>query len=179
MVWGPKISANFFCTKFVENPSGHGRPAKILDVHTKKCVFCSPNYGGETFDPRASRCKGQEYLREIRTEKFVFLLFFFFPDSCLHHNKNTCQDATEANMNVEEVVIALDHNWSKMEQDGRRHRAQTRHGPHALTSKIYLFPLLIRCSPSLPCRHVSHLEALTYANVPCLHRLKLGSPPTP
>ena len=40
---GQKINADFFCTKFFENPSGHGRPhRKFVDVRTTKWVSCGP-----------------------------------------------------------------------------------------------------------------------------------------
>ena len=47
-----------------------------MDVRTKKCVFLQPGGGEKLFDPRASRRKGQECQREIRTKKFMFMLFF-------------------------------------------------------------------------------------------------------
>ena len=47
---GRKINANFFCTKFFDNPSGPWTSApKIVDVRTKKCVFLRPRWWGETF----------------------------------------------------------------------------------------------------------------------------------
>ena len=50
---------------------------KIMDFRTKKCVFCCGPGGGEKlFDPWASGRKGQECPREIRTKKFMFVLFF-------------------------------------------------------------------------------------------------------
>ena len=45
--------------------------------HQKSAFFCGPGDGEKLFDPRASGRKGQECPREIRTEKFTFMLFFF------------------------------------------------------------------------------------------------------
>ena len=70
----------FFCTKFFDNPSGHGRPRRKSWTSAPKSAFaCGPGGGEKLFDPWASGCKGQECLREIRTKKFMFMLFFF-PD---------------------------------------------------------------------------------------------------
>ena len=78
---GQKINANFFCTKFLDNPSGHGRPRRKSWTSAPKSAFsCGPGGGEKLFDPGASGCKGQECPREIRTKKFMFMLFFF-PDS--------------------------------------------------------------------------------------------------
>ena len=49
---------------------------KIVDIRTKSAFFCGPGDGEKLFDPKASRRKGQECLRGIRTEKFMFTLFF-------------------------------------------------------------------------------------------------------
>ena len=49
------------------------------DVRTKKCVFLR-RWWEKLFDPWASGRKGQECPPEIRTEKFMFMPFFFFPD---------------------------------------------------------------------------------------------------
>ena len=42
----------------------------------KTAFFCGPGDGEKLFDPGASRHKGQECLRAIRTEKFMFMLVF-------------------------------------------------------------------------------------------------------
>ena len=64
-----------------KNPSGHGRPRrKSWTSAQKSVVFCGPGDGEKLFDPGSSGRKGQECPREIRTEKFMFMLFFF-PDS--------------------------------------------------------------------------------------------------
>ena len=74
---GQKNNANFFCTKFLENPSGHGRPRqKSWTSAPKSAFFCGPGDGEKLFDPGSSGRKGQECPREIRTKKFMFMLFF-------------------------------------------------------------------------------------------------------
>ena len=74
---GQKINANFFCTKFFENPSGHGRPRRKSWTSAPKSGFsCGPGDGEKLFDPRPSGRKGQECPREFRTKKFMFMLFF-------------------------------------------------------------------------------------------------------
>ena len=74
---GQKINANFFWTKFFENPSGHGRPRRKLRTSAPKSAFsCGPGDGEKLFDPRASGRKGQERPQEIQTKKFMFMLFF-------------------------------------------------------------------------------------------------------
>ena len=72
-----KINANFLCTNFFNNPSGHGHPPRKSWTSAPKTVFsCGPGGGEKLFDPGASRRKGQERPREIRTKKFMFILFF-------------------------------------------------------------------------------------------------------
>ena len=74
---GQKINANFFCTNFFNNPSGHGRPRRKSWTSAPKSAFsCGPGGGEKLFDPWASGRKGQECLREIRTKKFMFMLCF-------------------------------------------------------------------------------------------------------
>ena len=73
---GQKINANFLCTKFLENPSGHGRPRrKSWTSAPRSAFFWGPGDGEKLFDPRASGRKGQECPREIRNKKFMFMLF--------------------------------------------------------------------------------------------------------
>ena len=71
---GQTINANFFCTKFFKNPSGHGRPRqKSWTSAPKSAFFCGPGGDAEKlFDPGSSRRKGQECPREIQTKKFMF-----------------------------------------------------------------------------------------------------------
>ena len=74
---GQKINANFFCTKFFENPSGHGRlRQKSWTSAPKSAFFCGPGDGEKLFDPGSSGRKGQECPREILTTKFMVMLFF-------------------------------------------------------------------------------------------------------
>ena len=75
---GQKINANIFCTKFFNNPSGHGRPCRKSWTSAPKSAFsCGPGGGEKLFDPWAFGRKGQECPREIRAKKFMFMLFFF------------------------------------------------------------------------------------------------------
>ena len=74
---GQKINANFFCTKFFNNPSGHGHPRRKSRTSAPKSAFSCGSGGGEKlFDPWAFGHKGQECPREIRARKFMFMLFF-------------------------------------------------------------------------------------------------------
>ena len=75
LIRGQKINANFFCTKFFKNPSGHGRPRqKSWTSAPKSAFFCGPGDGEKLFDPGSSGRKGRECPREIRAEKFMFIL---------------------------------------------------------------------------------------------------------
>ena len=72
-----KINVIFCCGKFFDNPSGHGRPRRKSWTSAPKSAFsCGPGGGEKLFDPWASARKGQECPREIRTKKFMFMLFF-------------------------------------------------------------------------------------------------------
>ena len=74
---GQKINANFFRTKFFDNPSGHGRPHRKSWTSAPKSAFsCGPGGGEKLFDPGSSGRKGQQCSQEIRTKKFMFMLFF-------------------------------------------------------------------------------------------------------
>ena len=71
---------NFFWTEFFKNPSGHGCPLQEAWTSAPESAFsCGPGGGEKLFDPWASGRKGQEGLQEIRTKKFMFVLFCF-PD---------------------------------------------------------------------------------------------------
>ena len=77
IIRGQKINANFFCTKFFENPSGHERPRRKSWTSAPKSVFsCGSGDGEKLFDPWASGRKGQEYPQKIWTKKFMFMLYF-------------------------------------------------------------------------------------------------------
>ena len=70
----PKINV---CTNFFHNPSGHGRLRRKSWMSAPKSAFsCGPSGGEKLFVPWASGRKGQECPREIRTKKFMFVLFF-------------------------------------------------------------------------------------------------------
>ena len=75
-----KINAIFFFAKFFDNPSGHGRLRRKSWTSAPESAFsCGPGGGEKLFDPWAFGRKGQECqecLREIRTKKFMFMLFF-------------------------------------------------------------------------------------------------------
>ena len=74
---GQKINATCFCTKFCDNPSGHGRLRRKSWTSAPKSAFsCSPGDGEKLFDPWASGRKGQECPREIWSKKFMFMLLF-------------------------------------------------------------------------------------------------------
>ena len=74
---GQKINANLFLYKVFRRPFGSWTSApKIVDVRTKSAFSCGPGGGEKLFDPWASGRKGQECPREIRTKKFMFMLFF-------------------------------------------------------------------------------------------------------
>ena len=78
---GAKKSTQTFLYKVFWQPFGSWTSTpKIVDVRTKKCVFLRPQWWGETFDPWASRRKGQECPREIRTKKLCLCCFFFPAD---------------------------------------------------------------------------------------------------
>ena len=70
-----KSTQTFFCTKFFDNPAGHGTSApKLVDVRAKKvCFSCGPGGGEKLVDPWASGRKGQGCPREIRTKKPMFV----------------------------------------------------------------------------------------------------------
>ena len=54
---------------------------EIADVHLQKCVSCSPADGEKLFEPWSSWSKGQECLRGIWTEKYIFVFnCFLFSD---------------------------------------------------------------------------------------------------
>ena len=94
---GQKINANFFCTKFFENASGHGRPRrKSWTSAPKSAFFCGAGDGEKLFDPGSSGRKGQECPREIQTKKFMFMLFFLpwleanpSLELAMHHRKTS------------------------------------------------------------------------------------------
>ena len=67
-----------FLDNIFQKPSGSWTSAsKMVDVRIKSVFPCGHGDGEKLFDPRASGRKGQECLQEIRTKKFMFMLFFF------------------------------------------------------------------------------------------------------
>ena len=76
---GPENERKLFLHKVFKEPFESWTSApKIVDVRTKN-VF-GPGDGKKSFNPRASGRTVQECLREIATEKLMFMLLFF-PDS--------------------------------------------------------------------------------------------------
>ena len=74
--WGPENQRKLSLDKAFPQPSGSWTSApKIVDVRTKSAFSCGPSGGEKLFDPWASGRKGQECPREIRTKKFMFMLF--------------------------------------------------------------------------------------------------------
>ena len=48
---------------------------QIVDFAPKSVCFLQPRWCGQTFYPWSPGCKGQECPQEIRTKKFMFMLF--------------------------------------------------------------------------------------------------------
>ena len=91
---GVKNQRKLFCTKFFDNPSGHGRPRRKSWTSAPKSAFsCGPGGGEKLFDPWASGRKGQECPLEIRTKKFMFMLFFSAIDSLVRKGQIHCVSA--------------------------------------------------------------------------------------
>ena len=135
---GQKINANFFCTKFFDNPSGHGRPRRKSWTSAPKNAFsCGPGGGEKLFDPWASGRKGQECPREIRTKKFICLCCF----SSLTDNLRSCTMREVSKLGPQDfcntlvlsnVLCFLGKFLGKMRQRHlwRRHLAHTDSAPH-------------------------------------------------
>ena len=101
---GQNINSKCFCSKFFDNPSGHGCPRRKPWTSAQKSAFsCGPGGGKKLFDPSPSGRKGQGCPREIRTNKFMFMNFIF-PSLLLVLRKRrsgnrkhaTCQQQTGA-----------------------------------------------------------------------------------
>ena len=71
---GPENRCKLFCTKFFKNPAGHEGPCL--------CFPAAPVVGRNLL---TSGHVGQECPPEIRTQKFMFMLFFF-PEQNLIQN---------------------------------------------------------------------------------------------
>ena len=71
-----KSNATFLDKVFGEPLGSWTSAPKIVDIRTKSVFSCSPSAGEKLFDPWASGRKGQECPQEIRTNKFMFMLFF-------------------------------------------------------------------------------------------------------
>ena len=76
LIGAKKSTQTFFVQSF-------SATLRVMDVRAEKSwtsapkspFFCGPGNGEKLFDPGASRRKGQECPRKIRTEKFMFMLF--------------------------------------------------------------------------------------------------------
>ena len=80
MLLSPRKNGLTSLFKEVRVFKGHGCPRRKSRTSAPKSAFsCGPGGGEKLFDPWASGRKGQECLQEIRTKKFMFMLFFF-PD---------------------------------------------------------------------------------------------------
>ena len=78
---GRKINANFFGTKFFNNPSGHGRPRRKSWTSTPKSAFsCGPVVGRNFLTPGHSGIRVKN-VRGKSGPKSLCLCCFFFPES--------------------------------------------------------------------------------------------------
>ena len=77
------MNANFFCTKFFDNPLAHGRLRRKSWTSVPKSAFsCGPGGGEKLFDAWASGVR----VRNVRRQsgpKSLCLCCFFFPEVCL------------------------------------------------------------------------------------------------
>ena len=83
-IWGQETNA-FFLHKAFQEPFGSWTSApKIMQVCAKSMFFCCSADGEKLFNPRTSRCKGQECPREIWTKSLCLCLCCFsFPGSSI------------------------------------------------------------------------------------------------
>ena len=78
---GQTINANFFCTKFFENPSGHGRPRRTLWTSTPKVGFSAAPVMGRNFLTQGRLGVRVGHVRRKSGPKSLCLCCFFFPES--------------------------------------------------------------------------------------------------
>ena len=72
-----KGQRKLFLPEFFDNPSDHGRPHRKSWMSAPKSAFsCGPGGGEKLFGTWPSGRKGQECPWEIRSKKFMFMLFF-------------------------------------------------------------------------------------------------------
>ena len=77
---GQKINANFFCTKFFDNLSGHGRPRRKSWTSAPKSAFsCGAGGGEKLFDPWGIQAQGLGMSAGKSGPKSLCLCCFFFP----------------------------------------------------------------------------------------------------
>ena len=77
---GQKINANFFCTKFFENPSGHGRPRRKSCTSAPKVHFSAAPVMGRNFLTQGRPGVRVRNVRGKSGPKSLCLCCFFFPD---------------------------------------------------------------------------------------------------
>ena len=86
---GQQINANFFCTKFFDNPSGHGRPRRKSWTSAPKSAFSRGPDGGErnflTLGHPGVRVRN---VRGKSGPKSLCLCCFFFPDHWVGGHQN-------------------------------------------------------------------------------------------
>ena len=77
---GQKLNANFFCTKFFGNPSGHGRPRRKSWTSAPKSGFsCGPGDGKNFLTPGHPGVRVGNVRRKFGP-KSLCLCCFFFPE---------------------------------------------------------------------------------------------------
>ena len=84
LIGAKTINANCSCTKFFENPSGHGRPRrKSWTSAQKSAFFCGPGDGEKLSDPGASgRGSG---MSAGNPDQKVYVYAVFLPRNNLQH----------------------------------------------------------------------------------------------
>ena len=74
---GKEINANFFCTKFFENPLGRGRPRCKSWASAPKSVFpCGPVMGRNFLTPGHPGVRVRNVRRKFGPKNLCFMLFF-------------------------------------------------------------------------------------------------------
>ena len=126
---GQKINANFFCTKFFKNPSGHGRPRQKSWTSAPKVRFSAAPVMGRNFLTRGRPGVRVRNVRGKSGPKSLCLCCFFFPDSqrfdCgwfekgslrkLCHGTFVCQSFLAATLIAASHCISSCHNQLSIE----------------------------------------------------------------
>ena len=79
---GQKINANFFCTKFFESPSGHGRPRRKSWTSAPKVRFSAAPVMGRNLLTQGRPGVRVRNVRGKSGPKSLCLCCFFLPDEC-------------------------------------------------------------------------------------------------